>query len=460
MRHAARGLETRLRQRRPPGRSRRRCRRRGPPARRRRRALAAARCCWWRSWSPSSSSRSRAHRPHAAGHGVPAATPPPRSRAARSPKARPSTARSATAARSNCMTGCRGPSRGCRRSARSIARGGTLFRVNNLPVALMYGSVPAYRTLKEGVSDGPDVAELNENLIDLGYDPYGAIADDEGSAKRPPPPCAAGRRPRDCPKRARSNWAAIVFAPGARRVTAVKVALGQDPPGAPGAAGSTRNRNRAWANRPKKPGSTEKAAREKAAKETGGERKPRPRKKPAKESPAERPPRKNRPRKEPARQRTGLPKMTTRAAAAAAGAGMVVLSTTSTQQLVQLKLKAEQQTLARVGESAPVTLPGGGVVQGRIIEVGSVAKRGERRRKRKEEAAAEEKRRSRIGHDPRDARARASGRPPRRGAGQRRIGQEHPPRRARRTGDRADGHRRRWLRDRGARRRSPCRSWP
>ena len=50
-----------------------------------------------------------------------------------------------------------------------------------------------------------------------------------------------------------------------------------------------------------------------------------------------------------------------------------MLSTTSTQQLVQLKVKAEQQTLAHVGQSAPVTLPGGDVVQGRIISVGSVA---------------------------------------------------------------------------------------
>ncbi len=52
---------------------------------------------------------------------------------------------------------------------------------------------------------------------------------------------------------------------------------------------------------------------------------------------------------------------------------MLVLTTTSDRQIVQLKLKAEQQQLAHVGESAPVTLPGGDVVQGRIIEVGSVA---------------------------------------------------------------------------------------
>jgi hypothetical protein len=50
-----------------------------------------------------------------------------------------------------------------------------------------------------------------------------------------------------------------------------------------------------------------------------------------------------------------------------------VLTTTSTQQLVQLKLKAEQQQLARLGEQAPVLLPGGETVPGRIIEVGTVA---------------------------------------------------------------------------------------
>jgi hypothetical protein len=60
-----------------------------------------------------------------------------------------------------------------------IGRGGTLWQIDDLPIVLMYGSVPAYRTLKQGVSDGPDVSELNENLIDLGFDPYGAITDDE-----------------------------------------------------------------------------------------------------------------------------------------------------------------------------------------------------------------------------------------------------------------------------------------
>jgi hypothetical protein len=46
--------------------------------------------------------------------------------------------------------------------------GDVLYRVNNNPVLLLCGSTPAYRSLSEGDS-GPDVTELNANLVDLGY---------------------------------------------------------------------------------------------------------------------------------------------------------------------------------------------------------------------------------------------------------------------------------------------------
>jgi peptidoglycan hydrolase-like protein with peptidoglycan-binding domain len=52
-----------------------------------------------------------------------------------------------------------------------VRRGGTLYRVDDDPVVLMYGSVPAWRALSSGVSDGPDVLELERNLAALGYDP-------------------------------------------------------------------------------------------------------------------------------------------------------------------------------------------------------------------------------------------------------------------------------------------------
>jgi hypothetical protein len=49
-----------------------------------------------------------------------------------------------------------------------IAQGHGLYRVNDSPVVLLYGSTPAYRTLSAGAS-GPDVAELNADLVVLGY---------------------------------------------------------------------------------------------------------------------------------------------------------------------------------------------------------------------------------------------------------------------------------------------------
>lgn len=47
-------------------------------------------------------------------------------------------------------------------------RGQVLYRVSGAPVILLYGSVPAYRTLSSGMT-GSDVRQLNANLVALGY---------------------------------------------------------------------------------------------------------------------------------------------------------------------------------------------------------------------------------------------------------------------------------------------------
>jgi hypothetical protein len=46
--------------------------------------------------------------------------------------------------------------------------GGVLYRVDNHPVLLLCGRMPAYRSLSEGTR-GTDVAALNANLVHLGY---------------------------------------------------------------------------------------------------------------------------------------------------------------------------------------------------------------------------------------------------------------------------------------------------
>jgi multidrug efflux pump subunit AcrA (membrane-fusion protein) len=50
-----------------------------------------------------------------------------------------------------------------------IGQGQALYRVDNgVPVVLLYGSVPAWRTLDQGLT-GADVTQLNHDLVALGY---------------------------------------------------------------------------------------------------------------------------------------------------------------------------------------------------------------------------------------------------------------------------------------------------
>jgi len=54
-------------------------------------------------------------------------------------------------------------------SGQLIRQGQVLYRIDNgSPVVLLYGSVPAWRALDEGIR-GQDVSQLNHDLVDLGY---------------------------------------------------------------------------------------------------------------------------------------------------------------------------------------------------------------------------------------------------------------------------------------------------
>jgi peptidoglycan hydrolase-like protein with peptidoglycan-binding domain len=116
-----------------------------------------------------------------------------------------------------------------------VARGRSLYSVDGQPTAyVFYGSVPMYRDLRPGVTDGSDVRQLEAGLVALGYDPNGAIAVDRhwGAATT-----AAVRRwqhARGVEQTGTIARADIVFTSGPVRVGAHQAAVGEAArPGAP-----------------------------------------------------------------------------------------------------------------------------------------------------------------------------------------------------------------------------------
>ncbi|MEU6737890.1 peptidoglycan-binding domain-containing protein [Streptosporangium sandarakinum] len=113
-------------------------------------------------------------------------------------------------------------------SGARITRGRSLYRIDDDPVVLMYGSPPAYRDLRPGV-EGPDVESLERNLRALGYD--GFTVDDEYTSAT----AAAVTRWQEDRGLAGTGvveLGRVVFAPSAVRVESRDVQAGQ--PVAPG----------------------------------------------------------------------------------------------------------------------------------------------------------------------------------------------------------------------------------
>lgn len=54
-----------------------------------------------------------------------------------------------------------------------LDRGAVLYEVDARPVVLFLGGLPLYRTVGEGMTDGPDVKLVEENLRDLGFRGFG-----------------------------------------------------------------------------------------------------------------------------------------------------------------------------------------------------------------------------------------------------------------------------------------------
>jgi hypothetical protein len=111
----------------------------------------------------------------------------------------------------------------------TAGRGRVVYRVADVPVRLLLGAVPAYRDFRSGMSDGPDVRQLERNLVAMGFDRHHRMTVDrhfsaataaairrwEASWGRP-----AGRRT------GRLAQGQVVFLPTPMRITALPVRIG------------------------------------------------------------------------------------------------------------------------------------------------------------------------------------------------------------------------------------------
>jgi peptidoglycan hydrolase-like protein with peptidoglycan-binding domain len=64
-------------------------------------------------------------------------------------------------------------------AGQQLAAGDVMFAIDGQPAVLMLGADAAYRHLDDGVDDGPDVAQLEQNLTTLGFTADGDMVVDE-----------------------------------------------------------------------------------------------------------------------------------------------------------------------------------------------------------------------------------------------------------------------------------------
>jgi peptidoglycan hydrolase-like protein with peptidoglycan-binding domain len=112
-----------------------------------------------------------------------------------------------------------------------IRRGKRLYEVDGAPVTLFYGARPAWRDLSEGVLPGPDVAQLDRNLIALGYGGYLTVSEYYTAATAYA--VESWQQAVGLPVTGFVPLGQVAFAPGPLRITSIAPVLGSPPqPGA------------------------------------------------------------------------------------------------------------------------------------------------------------------------------------------------------------------------------------
>jgi Putative peptidoglycan binding domain len=109
----------------------------------------------------------------------------------------------------------------------TIRRGQELYAVDGTPVFLFYGGTPEWRPLSAGVAPGRDVAQLNRNLIALGYGT--GLTDGDYFTGATAYAVELWQEARGLPVTGTVPLGQVAYAPGPLRVTGVTPDLGAVP---------------------------------------------------------------------------------------------------------------------------------------------------------------------------------------------------------------------------------------
>lgn len=126
----------------------------------------------------------------------------------------------------------------------TVSRGGVLYTVDNQAVRLLYGPLPAYRGFAAGMSDGPDVAQLEANLVALGHGR--GLAPDQHFSSATADAIRRWQAAWGLPASQRTGTldpGRVVFLPGALRISQLQASVGTAiGPNAPVLATTSTNR--------------------------------------------------------------------------------------------------------------------------------------------------------------------------------------------------------------------------
>lgn len=97
-----------------------------------------------------------------------------------------------------------------------VQPGQSLYRVDDRPVVLLDGAIPAWRTLSPGVSPGSDVSQLKRNLVEMGMGPIEVSGVFDTATEH-----AVKRWQQRAGMKATGTlgFGTVVFEPGARRIS-------------------------------------------------------------------------------------------------------------------------------------------------------------------------------------------------------------------------------------------------